>query len=99
MDKWVHRIHRLSLNQLKALEILAESKSGIAEANEAEERLRLKGKALGGVFSSLARQEIDGQYLIEAWGRSAGGRGLRWKLNEKAISKKELGRVVKEVLR
>ncbi|MFA6250260.1 MAG: hypothetical protein WC686_02000 [Candidatus Shapirobacteria bacterium] len=87
------------MNQLKALAVLADSKDGIVEATESSDNLKLEGKALGGVFSSLARQVIDGQYLIEAWGRSQGGRGLRWKLNEKAISKKGLKETVEEVLR
>jgi hypothetical protein len=88
----------LSLNQLKALEVLAGSESGIVEATESSINLNLQGKALGGVFSSLSRQTVDGQYLIEAWGRSEGGRGLRWKLNEKVITKDRLKEVVEEVL-
>ena len=89
----------MSLNQLLALAVLARSKNGIVEAVESSDKLKLKGKALGGVFSSLARQEIDGEYLIEAWGRSQKGRGLRWKLNEKAISQKKLREAVEEVLK
>lgn len=98
MDKWIHKLHRLSLNQLKALAVLAGSDNGMVEAAESSRDLKLVGKALGGVFSSLARQTVDGQHLIEAWGRSQGGRGLRWKLNEKVMSSGQLMKVVKEVL-
>lgn len=98
MEKWIQRIHRLSINQLKALEVLAVSKNGIIEAADSSGDLDLKGKSLGGVFSSLSRQTISGQYLIEAWGRGSGGRGLRWKLNTKAISQLELKKAVEEVL-
>lgn len=99
MDKWVRKIRRLSLNQLKALAVLAGSKDGIVEAVESSAKLHLEGKALGGVFSSLARQVIDGEYLIEAWGRSETNRGLRWKLNQKTITQQKLKEVVGEVLR
>ena len=98
MDKWVRKIHRLSLNQLKALAVLAASENGIVEALESSGNLKLEGKALGGVFSSLSRQVIDGEYLIEARGRSIVGRGLRWKLNEKTISREKLAETVREVL-
>ncbi len=75
------------------------SKDGVVEALEASGELHLEGKALGGVFSSLARQVIDGEYLIEAWGRSEASRGLRWKLNQKTITLTKLKEVVEEVLR
>ena len=78
--------------------VLAGSKDGIVEAVESSDNLHLEGKALGGVFSSLARQVIDGEYLIEAWGRSQTTRGLRWKLNQKTISLERLKEVVEEVL-
>ncbi|MFA5828557.1 MAG: hypothetical protein WC841_04355 [Candidatus Shapirobacteria bacterium] len=86
------------MNQLKALGVLAASKNGIVEALESSGNLRLYGKALGGVFSSLSRQVLNGQHLIEAWGRVERGRGLRWKLNLEAISQRELKKAVEEVL-
>jgi len=88
----------MSLNQLKALEVLVASKSGLVEADDTSKTVGLKGKSLGGVFSSLSRQNIDGQALVLPHGRSVGGRGLRWVLNEKVITKKRLSEVLKEVL-
>lgn len=78
--------------------MLAESKNGMVESEKTEKEMGLKGKAVGGVFSSLARQQIEGEYLIEAWGRSLVSRGLRWKLNEK-IDKKRLREIIEEVLK
>ena len=98
VDKWVQRLHRLSLNQLRALLVLAKSRNGLAEATEAEKILKIRGKALGGVFSSLSRQVVAGELLVEPWGRSAGGRGLRWRLNPKTIDQKKLREVIEEVL-
>lgn len=66
------------------------------DAYEAEKSVGLKGKALGGVFSSLSRQKINEEKLVEPRGRV--GRGLRWKLNEKIVNKKELLKVLKEIL-
>jgi len=98
VDKWIRKIRRMSVSQLRALKVLAESEKGVIESSETSGQTKLKGKSLGGVFSSLSRQQIDGLYMIEAWGRSVSGRGLRWRLNPKTISRSELKRVVKEVL-
>jgi hypothetical protein len=58
----------------------------------------IKGKALGGLFSSLSRQKIAGERLVMPWGKSEDGRGLRWKLNEKIISQPELLKIVDKIL-
>lgn len=73
-------------------------RNGIIEANDSSKELHLKGKNLGGVFSSLSRQQIGGESIILAWGRAEGRRGLRWKLNEKIINKLELKKLIKEIL-
>ena len=98
MEKWIHKIRRMSLSQLRALKVLVESKNGIIEAYDAEREIGLKGKALGGVFSSLSRQKINNQSLVLVWGRSEAGRGLRWKLNTELINVLELNRVIREII-
>lgn len=98
MDKWVNKIYRLSLNQLKALEVLVESKKGVIEADDSIKLVGLKGKNLGGVFSALSRQKIGEESLVLPWGRVEGGRGLRWKLNTKIIDVGELKRILRELL-
>lgn len=98
VDQCIYRLYRMSLSQLKALAVLASSKDGIVEAEDTSKNLGLKGKSLGGVFSSLSRQNINGQLLVMPRGRSAGGRGLRWVLNEKVIGREKLREVIKEVL-
>jgi hypothetical protein len=79
----------MSLSQLKALEVLVLDKDGIIEAGDTSKKVGLKGKSLGGVFSSLSRQKIKGESLVVPRGRAKEGRGLRWKLNEKVINKKK----------
>jgi hypothetical protein len=98
VDKWRSKIYRLSLSQLKALEVLAASKNGIIEAEAAIKVVGLKGKNLGGVFSALSRQKIGKESLILTWGRAEAGRGLRWKLNTKVVDVKELKSMIKEIL-
>ncbi len=88
----------MSLNQLRALEVLVESKKGMIEANDSIKVVGLKGKNLGGIFSSLSRQKIGKESLILPWGRAEAGRGLRWKLNTKVVQVKELRSIIKEVL-
>lgn len=98
MEKVIARLQRMSLSQLRALWVLAKSRDGMVEAEETAAVLKLTGKALGGVFSSLARQKMNGEGLVIAWGRSMGGRGLRWKLNTKVISQSELLKITKQIL-
>jgi len=93
-----YKIRRLSLNQLKALAVLARSKSGLVSSTPTGEEIGIMGKSLGGVFSSLARQKINGQPLIIPYGQGEIGRGLRWKLNEQVISLGELKGIVNELL-
>lgn len=88
----------MSRNQLLALKVLAGSKKGVVEAAEAAGSLGLEGKALGGVFSSLARQKVNGEPLVVPWGRGGQGRGLRWRLSEAVASSQELLPLLKELL-
>ena len=81
------------------LSFLSNSPNGIVSSVIVGKKLGLIGKPLGGVFSSLSRQEILGQSLIIPFGRGSEGRGLRWKLNENLISVKELEVLVGEILK
>lgn len=78
--------------------MLAKSKNGIIESVETSANLKLKGKSLGGVFSALSRQMVNGQPLVLPMGRGVKGRGIRWKLNQNLISAKDLLAATKEVL-
>lgn len=98
MDFITDIIHRLSPSQLKALFLLSKTRDGILSSSENENKIGKKGKALGGVFSSLVRHKINGQSIVLPWGKSETGRGLRWKLNEKLITKDKLLKITKELL-
>jgi len=91
-------IHHLSPSQLRALYLLSKAKNGIISSSVSSEKIGKLGKALGGVFSSLVRHKINGEHLIIPWGKSETGRGLRWKLNEKIVTKDKLLKVTKELL-
>lgn len=92
------KLHRLSPNQLRALFLLAKSKHGIISSSLSGEKIGKHGKALGGIFSSLARQHIGQDPLVIPWGKSETGRGLMWKLNTKLISQKDLYKCVHELI-
>lgn len=92
--------------QLLALQVIAESISGIAYSNEMLEPLygqidkssSTASQEVGGVLSSLARTKDEkGQTLIVGVG-VGDERNRRWKLNEGAISKAELKELVNEIL-
>ncbi|MFA6005820.1 MAG: hypothetical protein WC775_05040 [Patescibacteria group bacterium] len=93
------KLYRLSPNQLKALKTLASSEEGIVASITSGKTIKVEGKALGGVFSSLSRQIINGEHLVLPWGKAEGGRGLRWRLNEKLISRQDLLQIVVELVR
>jgi len=98
MSLIVDRLYRLSQAQLRALYLLAQSKNGIISSVDSSEKINKKGKALGGVFSSLSRQKIGQEHLVLPWGKSESGRGLRWKLNEKLIKSEELLKITSQLL-
>jgi len=98
MSLIVDRLYRLSQAQLRALYLLAQSKNGIISSVDSSEKINKKGKALGGVFSSLSRQKIGQERLVLPWGKSESGRGLRWKLNEKLIKSEELLKITSQLL-
>ena len=93
------RIYRLSPNQLRALFLLAKSGSGVIASTQTSSLIGKEGKALGGVFSSLSRQIIQGEHLVMPWGRTEDGHGLRWKLNEKLIPKQKLLQITSDLLK
>ena len=92
------KLHRLSLGQLKALRLVAQSKGGVVSSAAVGKKIGIRGKALGGLFSSLARQKIDKKPLILAWGRAPDGPGLRWRLNRELISRQELLKIINPIL-
>ena len=99
MTQIENKIRRLSFNQLKALLFICQSPYGICSSSQAGRKLKIKGKPLGGIFSSLSRQKINRQPLIIPVGQSQDGRGLRWKINTNLVSVKKLAILVNELLR
>lgn len=98
MSSVIDKLHRLSPNQLRALQLLAKSPNGVIDSSPIGAKIGLQGKSLGGLFSSLSRQRILGERLVMPWGRPEPGGGLRWKLNQKLISQKELLGITQELL-
>ena len=94
----IDKLHRLSPNQLRALQLLAKSPNAVIDSSPCGEKIGLKGKGLGGLFSSLSRQRILGERLVMAWGRPEPGGGLRWKLNQRVISQARLLEITRELL-
>jgi len=92
------RLHHLSPSQLRALLLLAKSKDAVISSISTSEKVGKKGKALGGVFSSLSRQVVNHNHLVIPWGKADNGRGLKWKLNTKLISQTKLLEITQELL-
>jgi len=92
------KLYRMSPDQLRALFLLAKSKDGIISSTDSAPQIGKNGKSLGGLFSSLSRQRVGGQSLVLSWGRPVSGHGLRWRLNEKLMTKQRLLVITKELL-
>lgn len=99
MNETENRLYRMSPNQLRALFLLAKTENGIISSVATSSKLGKEGKALGGVFSSLSRQVIQGKHLVLPWGKSMDGHGLRWKLNTELISRERLLQITGDLLR
>lgn len=91
-------IRYLSPSQLRALFLLAKSDRGVISSVKVSKEIGKEGKSLGAVFSSLVRHKFSGESLVIPWGKDESGRGLRFRLNEKLISKDQLLTIVKEML-
>lgn len=98
MGQIEEKIRYLSPRQLRVLFLLAKSEKGIISSVSSSKKIGKEGKGLGAVFSSLIRHKFEGQSLIIPWGKDESGRGLRWRLNEKLISKERLLEITKELL-
>ncbi|MFN4213136.1 MAG: hypothetical protein ACK4FL_04240 [Microgenomates group bacterium] len=92
------KIRYLSPRQLRALFLLAKSEDGIISSVESSVKIGVEGKGLGAIFSSLIRHKFSGESLLIPWGKDESGRGLRFKLNEKLISKEKLLAITRELL-
>lgn len=98
-QKLAKRVSRLSRNQLRALLVFANAPSGVVESREMAKKLGISGKALGGLFSSLSRNNFQGQSLIIPLGKEEAGRGLRWRLNKQVIDSDRLKTIIEEILK
>jgi len=98
MEDVIKKIRYLSPAQLRVLFLLAKSEKGIISSVSSAKRVGKEGKGLGAVFSSLVRHHFGGESLIIPWGKDERGRGLRFKLNTKLISKEKLLEMTKELL-
>lgn len=92
------KLSRLSYGQLVLLLWFVQHPNKTGSVSELAKHTKIKGKALGGVLSSLSRTKYRGLPLIEPWGRAVDDTGLRWKLNKQLGSvvdaKKEIARLV-----
>ena len=84
---------------MRVLGVFLEAGGKIVTARQLEKKVKLKGKSLGGVISSLSRTRFRDISLIEPMGKDLKGLGLRWLLNERVINisqaKKEVNRMLR----
>jgi hypothetical protein len=88
MEDILLRIRNMTIPQLKALKLMAESANGIASYKEISDTTGTSSYTLGAILTSLKKYKTDQGSLILPAGRDP--EGMRWQLNEKVISKDDL---------
>lgn len=95
MDK---KIARYSYNQLKVLLVFLNSASQAVTIDLLEQKVKIKGKSLGALLSSLSRTRFRNQSLILPVGKAPQTSGLRWLINTKIIDLKTTKKQVHQLL-
>jgi hypothetical protein len=94
-----NKVRRLSRDQLRALLVFSNAPNGVVDSGVMSKKLGINGKPLGGLFSSLSRQRLNGQNLIIPLGRQESGRGLRWRLNKEVVETDQLRNLIEEIFK
>lgn len=86
MEKVFDReLGRMSKNQLLVLRYMLGRPDVVVTTRELARKTGVVEKQLGGVLSAMSRKRVGEMALIEPMGRDE-SKGLRWKLNTKAIT-------------
>lgn len=105
IDKTVQdKLRKADKRQLLVLKVIADSPTDIVYAPKLKEPLfgaistseSTAEQTMGGVISSVVKMRIKDEPLLLAMGKDEFG--VRWKLNERVISKQELKELVDELL-
>lgn len=78
-------LSRMSKNQLLVLRSLLAKPETVVTTRELAKKTGVVEKQLGGVLSAMTRKRVGGVSLLDIMGRD-GGKGLRFRLNSKAIT-------------
>lgn len=92
------KLRRFSFNQLRTLDFFVRRKDAVVTPKLLEQAIKLKGKSLGGVLSSLSRTKVSGENLIIPVGRARDGSGLQWRLNRGVAEASTMAEELKELL-
>jgi len=96
MDKQLQeKLRLLKVDLLSFLNVLAVTESIALELNEISDSTSTPESDLKGLISTLRRMKFNDEPLIVPAGRDNDGR-LRWKINEKVVSKNELAKFLEE---
>lgn len=93
------KISYFSRNQLAVLGYLLSQKERAVGASEIARKTKINGESLGGILSSLSRNNFRGATLITVWGRDEKGVGMRWRINESAVNCRKASELVTNLLR
>ena len=85
----------MTIPQLKALRLLADSPNGIASYKEISTTTETSSYALGAIITSLKKYKTENGSLILPAGRDS--EGMRWQLNEKVILRDDLKILLNEI--
>src|SRR3989344_2296094 len=90
-------LRKFTLDKLEALATLLDENETIYSKTTISGVLDLQAHRLGARLSSFTRTRINDEPLFIAVGKTA-DEGIIWKLNEKVAPKKDIKRIVAEIL-
>lgn len=90
------KLRRASLNQLQAFFVFIKSPETVVTTSDISDSTSTADQSLGGIISGLSRFKTKEGSLIIPAGRLR-DRRLRWRLNEKVITKEKLSELLDEI--
>lgn len=97
MEEIEKRLRKMTIPQLEALKMIAESELGISTTKEIGDTTSTASYRLGAIITSLLKVKTNKGSLLLPAGRDPDG-GMRWQLNEEVISREGLKRILVEML-
>lgn len=97
MTELEKRLRTMTLPQLQALQLIAKSPDGISTTKELSDTTQTASYTLGAFITSLLKIKTEKGRLLLPAGRDIDA-GMRWKINENVMRRRDLQKLLKSIL-